>query len=705
MNKRKKNACLVLFSVSLLASQGMVGPILWAEENIESEQVAEQEILPEKKIQPEESLVEKEATVLDSSESNPILTASENEETLLLDEPTNDSYTELEGSGSEEKETPSIDEMRENDETPTSIVKYEEDQDSVSIPEESDETPPIGIEEEIEVEAKPEEPSSETEQQPEEASDKNSVSYEEPELDPRPEETKEDQDKSTLPGRTQPEEKQSTVATTPSARPALTETFFDGARHRYLPESFRASEVAESSLLGFTLPLLSDYKAAWQGAVVYEMIRQIGDVSEEESFDQWVDPLITAIVGEEAQWAILEDQTFEALQPGDLLVDPLTESESDSSFYLGQNYHVHLDGDQETEEAVVAIKRLSLEGKVTIKRLNQVKLTPYGEELITAYPASFEFTINPNTKVFIDQLAQEAQRLGQEYDVFASVLLAQAILESGSGSSSLASSPHYNLFGIKGSHQGKSVILPTMEDKGNGELYEIQSAFRSYGSYKSSMEDYIQLIRGGITGDPTFYQEVWRSEAKNYLRAADALTGSYATDVNYHKKLNSLIAVYELTQYDQAISQGTETGIFIQGVEQIPEEYRTLMHFPTYNGRDYNHSGSYPVGQCTWYVFNRVHQLGGQVDEYMGNGGDWGATGRRLGYQISQTPKAGSMISFSPGTAGSDARYGHVAFVEAVGPNGILISEGNVYGGTTISYRVISNELALSNHVTYIFPN
>ncbi len=41
------------------------------------------------------------------------------------------------------------------------------------------------------------------------------------------------------------------------------------------------------------------------------------------------------------------------------------------------------------------------------------------------------------------------------------------------------------------------------------------------------------------------------------------------------------------------------------------------MTFPEYNGRDYNLSGSYPVGQCTWYVFNRVSQLGGQVDDYM----------------------------------------------------------------------------------------
>ncbi len=103
-------------------------------------------------------------------------------------------------------------------------------------------------------------------------------------------------------------------------------------------------------------------------------------------------------------------------------------------------------------------------------------------------------------------------------------------------------------------------------------------------------------------------------------------------------------------------------------------------------------------------MFNRVSQLGGQVDDYMGNGGQWGNTGRRLGYNVSQTPKAGSMISFAPGTAGSDPRYGHVAFVEAVGPSGILVSEGNVYGGTTISYRVISNELAHSSSVSYIMP-
>lgn len=47
-------------------------------------------------------------------------------------------------------------------------------------------------------------------------------------------------------------------------------------------------------------------------------------------------------------------------------------------------------------------------------------------------------------------------------------------------------------------------------------------------------------------------------------------------------------------------------GIFIKGKNEIPEEYAKLMKYEDYNGKNYNSSGSYPVGQCTWYAFNRV---------------------------------------------------------------------------------------------------
>lgn len=61
-------------------------------------------------------------------------------------------------------------------------------------------------------------------------------------------------------------------------------------------------------------------------------------------------------------------------------------------------------------------------------------------------------------------------------------------------------------------------------------------------------------------------------------------------------------------------------------------------------------------------------------------------------------------MSFHPGVASSSKQYGHVAFVEAVGPEGILVSEGNVVGPTTVFYRVIPNSIARTNQVTYVAP-
>lgn len=332
-------------------------------------------------------------------------------------------------------------------------------------------------------------------------------------------------------------------------------------------------------------------------------------------------------------------------------------------------------------------------------------LTQQGEKTLDNYAATVDFKANPITQRFIDAIADDARELGLKYDVFASVMIAQAILESGSGGSGLSRAPYYNLFGIKGSHGGSSVAMKTMEDKGNGELYQITANFRSYPSYKESLADYVELIRGGISGNDGFYQGAWRSEAGNYLQATDHLMGKYATDTQYSNKLNSIIAAYHLTQYDEPETPvGTKTGMIIQSRQNIPTYYRNKMIFPDFDGRNYNTSGSYPVGQCTWYVYNRITQLGGRVDNFMGNGGEWGQKGARLGYKTTGTPKVGYAVSFHPGVAGSSSVYGHVAFVEAVGPDGILVSEGNVVGPTTVSYRIIPNSIARSNNVTYVAP-
>ena len=113
-----------------------------------------------------------------------------------------------------------------------------------------------------------------------------------------------------------------------------------------------------------------------------------------------------------------------------------------------------------------------------------------------------------------------------------------------------------------------------------------------------------------------------------------------------------------------------------------------------YSGQAYNGSGSYPQGQCTWYVYNRAYQLGIKFDSYMGNGGDWAS---KAGFSVSHEPKVHTALSFVQGQAGSDPIYGHVAFVEEVKDDGsILISEMNVVGVAplTVSYRTFSADEA-----------
>ncbi|MGG5329925.1 glucosaminidase domain-containing protein [Enterococcus sp. AZ163] len=161
---------------------------------------------------------------------------------------------------------------------------------------------------------------------------------------------------------------------------------------------------------------------------------------------------------------------------------------------------------------------------------------------------------NQTTEEFILSIGKDAQKIAWNKGLYASVMIAQAILETGSGNSQLSRPPHHNLFGIKGSYQGKNVSFNTQEDKGNGQLYTIQSSFRQYPSYKESLEDYATLLKKGISGNTEFYRATWKENAENHQVATKALTGKYATDTSYNKKLNELIETYHLTSYDAELS-------------------------------------------------------------------------------------------------------------------------------------------------------
>lgn len=166
---------------------------------------------------------------------------------------------------------------------------------------------------------------------------------------------------------------------------------------------------------------------------------------------------------------------------------------------------------------------------------------------------AIHFEQDESVESFIRKIGEPARKIGQEHDLYASVMIAQAILESASGSSGLAQAPNYNLFGIKGTHNGKSVSMVTEEDLGNGTIYATQSGFRVYENYEDCFEDYAKLLKEGLSGDSDFYAGVWKSNAKTYQEATKFLTGRYATDTSYNQKLNGLIEAYDLIDYDKEL--------------------------------------------------------------------------------------------------------------------------------------------------------
>lgn len=324
-----------------------------------------------------------------------------------------------------------------------------------------------------------------------------------------------------------------------------------------------------------------------------------------------------------------------------------------------------------------------------VKEYHQTPSAPI-QELVPESTLSSDGTVhferNESVEQFIQKIGEAARKVGQENDLYASVMIAQAILESASGQSLLSKAPNYNLFGIKGTHNGKGISFATQEDLGNGILYTTQATFRQYQSYEESLKDYVKLLKEGLAGNANFYEGVWKKNAKTYQDATRYLTGRYATDSQYNQKLNGLIETYDLTMYDH--SKAT--------VEM------TESDFPAYNGENYDMFNSYAWGNCTQYVYNRITQLGRHIGLTMGNGKDWGVSGQALGYEVSRTPQAGTAVSFPAGVLGADPVYGHVAFVEKVNKDGsIYISEMNVQGLNVVSTRTIaSNQTSLLSYIT-----
>lgn len=151
---------------------------------------------------------------------------------------------------------------------------------------------------------------------------------------------------------------------------------------------------------------------------------------------------------------------------------------------------------------------------------------------------------------------------------------------------------------------------------------------------------------------------------------------------------------------DDAAADATSNTSATDGGEPllIPESEGTRANYQVVTAGDVGNA--YPYGQCTWWAYERRHQLGKFSGSHFGDARSWAASASALGYPVDNTPtQQGDILVFMPGQEGAHGYYGHVAVVEQVNPDGsILISESNVRGLGIVTNRVFTAEQAKTFH-------
>ena len=172
--------------------------------------------------------------------------------------------------------------------------------------------------------------------------------------------------------------------------------------------------------------------------------------------------------------------------------------------------------------------------------------------------------INQNQSHFLSAIKQGAMD-GAKEGVLPSITAAQAILESGWGSSELAKAPNNNLFGIKDSEDwhGEIVTVPTQEYL-NGDYITVNAAFRKYASWNDSVVDHAKFFTSTEWRKNNYRKVV--NETDYRIAAQELKNAGYATDPSYAGKLISLIEAYKLYEWD-AVSNTTNSVLENEGVE------------------------------------------------------------------------------------------------------------------------------------------
>lgn len=260
---------------------------------------------------------------------------------------------------------------------------------------------------------------------------------------------------------------------------------------------------------------------------------------------------------------------------------------------------------------------------------------------------SVQYSNASSQQQFINQIAPHAQSVANANDLYASVMMAQAILESAWGQSTLAQAPNYNLFGIKGSYNGQTVYMNTLEFL-NGQWVTKNEPFRRYPSYAESFMDNARTLRTvSFQSGVYYYAGAWKSNTTSYRDATAWLTGRYATDPNYATSLNRIIETYGLTQYDTP-SNGTPSTVIGGGISS--ENNAGVVNNPSQSTGNLGGSTyTVSVGDTLWAISRKFGVTITQLKSWNNLSSDMIYVGQKLSIQ---TGTGNTAVTPTPSTPG-----------------------------------------------------
>ena len=152
-----------------------------------------------------------------------------------------------------------------------------------------------------------------------------------------------------------------------------------------------------------------------------------------------------------------------------------------------------------------------------------------------------------NTEEFIQCIAPLVKKYAPRYNVKVySPIIAQAILESASGESSLGKK-YNNFFGLKCGTlwTGKSVNLATGEEYTPGEYTTIYANFRVFDNMEEGVKGYFELLFRNRT---RYNNLIGETDPYDYL--VKIKEDGYATSSHYVQNVYNVIKRYNLTRFD-----------------------------------------------------------------------------------------------------------------------------------------------------------